>query len=110
MKSKESLVLLEQLAMVLLFALAAAVCLGCFVKADSLSNSLLYRQEAVIIAQNTAEQIKAGHQPEEDQAGYRVVTQPVESDVPGLGKTKITVFREENALFSLTVGYQEELP
>ena len=49
MKNKTSLLLMEQLVMVLVFALAAALCLTVFVKADQISRETVRRDEAVLL-------------------------------------------------------------
>ena len=45
--------------MVLVFALAAAICLQIFTKAVGISQETAKRDEAVVMAQNTAELLKA---------------------------------------------------
>ena len=55
MRSKASLFLMEQLIMVLVFALAAALCLQVFVRAEEISLESARRDEAVIVARNAAE-------------------------------------------------------
>ena len=58
MRSKAPLVLMEQLVMVLVFALAAALCVQVFVLSDQTSRSYEARDRAVVAAQNAAEQLK----------------------------------------------------
>ena len=58
MKSKSPLIMLEQLLMLLVFALAAALCLQAFVLADSQSKTTSRRDSAIIEVQRTAETIK----------------------------------------------------
>lgn len=65
MKSKAPLAMMEQLVMVLVFALAAALCLQAFVLADRLSRRGEMRALAVTAAQNAAETLKhSGGDPE----------------------------------------------
>lgn len=59
MKSKAPLVMMEQMVMILVFALAAALCLQAFVLSDSLSREGERRDMAVVLCQNTAEGLKA---------------------------------------------------
>lgn len=59
MKSKAPLMLMEQMVMLLVFALAAALCLQAFVKADEISRRSEARDRAVILCQTVAEEIKA---------------------------------------------------
>lgn len=124
MKNRTSLVLMEQLVMVLVFALAAALCLGVFVKADQISRETRYRDEAVLLAQNGAEVLKScagslektaeildgtvtenGLQVESD--GFIMVLTPEDSGMPGLGQARIAVYLEEEPIFTLRTGWQE---
>lgn len=67
--NKTTLVLMEQMIMIVVFALAAALCLQAFVKSDALSQSSAQRDQAVLLVQSAAERIQAegasGAQPEE---------------------------------------------
>lgn len=58
MKSKAPLAMMEQLVMVLVFALAAALCLRAFLWSDSHSRQNAARDRACLEAQNAAELIK----------------------------------------------------
>ncbi len=58
MRSKAPLALMEQAVMVLVFALAAALCLRVFVWCDRTSDRGIARDRAVIEAQNAAEIMK----------------------------------------------------
>lgn len=60
MKSKAPLMLIEQMIMLLVFALAAALCLQAFVKSQAISSRSEARDRAVIEAQNVAESLKSG--------------------------------------------------
>lgn len=59
MKSKAPLVMMEQIVMVLVFALAAALCLQTFVLSGNLSKRIEAEGRAAIEAQNAAETMKA---------------------------------------------------
>lgn len=59
MKSKAPLVMMEQIIMVLVFAIASAVCLQTFVLSEKLSEQTELENLAVLQAQNAAEQLKA---------------------------------------------------
>ena len=59
MKSKAPLVMMEQIVMVLIFALAAALCLQTFVLSGKISKSTEEINRASIEAQNAAETLKA---------------------------------------------------
>lgn len=58
-RDKTPLLLMEQLAMLLVFALAAAVCLQLFVFSSQTSRRLQERDRAARLAQNTAETLQA---------------------------------------------------
>ena len=58
MKSKAPLLLMEQMVMLLVFALAAALCLQAFVKSDGLSGDSQDRDRAVTLCQNAAEVVR----------------------------------------------------
>ena len=61
MRSKTPLTLMEQVVMILVFALAAAVCIQVFVYAGQQSRYYETRDRAVLAAQNAAEALKAGN-------------------------------------------------
>ena len=58
MKGKTSLVLLEQVVMILVFALAAALCLQAFALSGRISTESELRDRAVLQAQNAVEILK----------------------------------------------------
>ena len=58
MKNKSTLVLIEYIVMLLVFVLAATVCVRMFVLSDRLSRKYEATDRAVLVAQNTAEYIK----------------------------------------------------
>lgn len=58
MRSKAPLALMEQMVMLLVFALASALCLQAFVKSDAISLKNGNRSKAALAAQNTAEAIQ----------------------------------------------------
>ena len=136
MKSKAPLSLMEQLAMLLVFALAAALCLQIFVFSDQISKESEIRDRAVAVAQNTAETLKTTRgdleaatqlyggawQAEKWQMGfdeawqevppkdaaYCLVVTLVESEQPLLGTADVVVQnREAEELFRICVAWQE---
>ncbi|MDE6259260.1 MAG: hypothetical protein K2M42_00090 [Oscillospiraceae bacterium] len=58
MKSKAPLAMMEQIVMLLVFALAAALCLQAFVKSDQMSKRSEARDHAAVLCQNVAETIQ----------------------------------------------------
>ena len=115
MRSKAPLAMLEQLVMLLVFSLAAALCLQIFVKAQTISEETARRDQAVVLARNGAELLKANggdKAPAEALSGegFRVTVIPQPSRQPGLARAEIQVVFEEALLFSLETGWQEELP
>ena len=112
MKSKASLSLMELLVMVLIFALAAALCLQTFAKARSISLETARQDEAVLLAQNSAELLKSGLTEPEVEAllsdeAYRVQIQVLPQEIAGLTKVKISILWENTELYSLLIGYPE---
>lgn len=137
MRSKAPLALMEQIVMVVVFALAAALCLRAFALSDRISRESEARDRAVLLAQNAAEVCKAGGGDwaymesvlggEAEQDGWRVlygetlepvaadaafvvVVQPEAAGVPGMGQAAVSVFDGDGQLlFRLSVGWQEEV-
>ena len=112
MKNKSSLLLMEQLVMVLVFALAAALCLTAFVKADQISRETVRRDEAVLLAQNAAQVLKATSgdvaraTATADASDYRLEIERIDThDL--LGQAEIRVWQEEELVFALQTGWQE---
>lgn len=137
MKSRAPLALMEQTVMVLVFALAAALCLRAFVLADGISRQVEATDRAVLWAESAADTLKARNgdlaqaaaelggnldgqrwtisldetwqeTAEEPTPTYTLTVQPVESDQPLLGKAQIDVAQKNgDSLFSLEVCWQE---
>ncbi len=129
MRSKAPLVLMEQIVMLLVFALAAAICLQSFVKSDQLSEASAARDQAVIVAQNTAEMLKSmgsdGHTvagvyihydanwqtTDSALARYTLTASRTDTGVPGMAAANIVVQDTSNGklLFELEIAWQESL-
>ena len=121
MKNRTTLVLMEQLLMILVFALAAALCLRAFALSDRLSRESEAQDRAVLLAQNAAEVCKAGGGDWDymetvlggnalgyswtvlyngrmepvaaaEEAAYEVVVRPETAEAPGLGRATVSVF------------------
>ncbi len=115
MKNKTSLLLMEQLMMILVFSLAAALCLQVFAKAHEISQETARQDQAVILARNAAEVLKATDGDLDaaetlSQDGYRVSVTLEDSPQPGLACAVIGVFWEDTQVYSLKTGWQEVLP
>jgi len=115
MKSRGSLVLMELLVMILVFALASALCLQVFAGTKALSDRTARMDEAVLLAQNAAQLLKATRgDPEALQAlssgEYRLEIQHLPDEIPGLGQAEIRVYFEEDCLICLGTGWQEVIP
>ena len=116
MKNKASLVLMELLVMVLIFALAAAACLRCFVWTFQTSQEIGQQDRAVLLAQNAAEALKArsGDIPAaqallEVPEGLMLKITEISPETPGLGEAEISVETDRGErLFSLCVAWQED--
>ena len=103
---KGNLIFIELLVMVLVFALGASACLGIFTHARLLAEDTARLDEAVALAQNAAELLKAGYDPatlDTGELGLNIT----EEDLPGLTQATITVSYEDAPVFSLTTGWQE---
>ena len=114
MRNKTSLVLMEQVVMILVFALAAAICLQIFVLSDRLSKEQEAKANAAILAQNTAEWLK--NQGSVDIEALSEITKDsvyelrvVEetADISGLIRVKIIVSEGTKTLFELPAAWQE---
>ena len=136
MKSKAPLAMMEQIVMVLVFALSAALCVQVFVLSDRTSRENEARDGAAVMAQNTAEQIKsvrgdfaraaelygggwngqmwgaslgADWTPAAaDAAVYHVLAAPSETGRPLLGGATVAVYTADgDCLCTLTAAWQE---
>jgi hypothetical protein len=128
MRTKEPLVLMEQVVMILVFALAAALCVQVFAYADRTSRYYEMRDQAVLQVQNEAELLKrqanqsgdTDYQrfydenwelvPEEfDDAAYCLTVDYQESEEPCLWLAEVSVAATDGEeLFSLPVAGQKE--
>lgn len=125
MKNKGALVLIEQAVMLLVFALAAVLCLRAFVWADTTSKEITARDGALIQAQNAAEVLKScagdgeiaaqlyggawdgqvwtvhynGHWEQVEKSNeYLLVGIPIHAAQEGIGTAIVRVFRGEDCL------------
>lgn len=122
MRNKASLILMEQLAMVLIFALAAAICLRMFVLSDRISENQEAKAQAAVLAQNTAEQLKSRGEngswiqtydknwnltEEPDEIEYTLTVQEEPTGISGLIRVTITVMDGGETLFAIPAAWQE---
>ncbi len=135
MKHKAPLALMELLIMLLVFALAAGLCLQAFSTAKQVSLENTRRDCAVLQAQNAAELLKYYHgdfsaaaehyggsydgsgwsiyydenwQMVPEQNSYLLLVEPQESGTASLGQAALTVHdRDGQLLFSLSFAWQE---
>ena len=136
MKSKAFLPLMEQILMIAVFALAAALCLQGFATADSISRNRQNKDYAVIAAQNAAERVKllrgdmqAAAEPLSgvldgntvtviysengtpakfgEEEAFRIVIEKKESSTPLLEYAEIRAISGGEVIFELTVGWQK---
>lgn len=127
MKNKTFLPMIEQMIMILIFALAAAFCLQGFAAAGRISKRQAVLTEAVVTVQNTAEILKSSHGDfelaAEMQSGvltaeglqisadeYTVTVCKAEEELDLLSSAQIEVVYETDILYELTVSWQEVLP
>lgn len=123
MRNKAPLALLEQILMLLIFALAAVICLRVFLWSDDASRQSATRDEALVFTQTMAETVKA-HGGDfaaaanvlggtmEDGAlviTYEEYTLRAEKETPApyLGQAEIVVEAAGEVLFTLPIAWQE---
>lgn len=135
MRNKAFLPLMEQILMIAVFAIAAAVCLHGFAMANSISKERSNLDAAVYLAQDTCEILKhtggdmekaAGltggtadgdtlviyydqnkNTTDADSAVYEVVSHRTQAQ-NGIGQAQVLVSTNGKDLFSLTVAWQED--
>lgn len=132
MKNKAPLALMEQLIMLLVFALAAALCLQIFAHSGNISRRCEAQAFAATAVQNVAETVKHNRgnlspftgdsaaaqaligfdeQWQETaltDADYHILVTLEETDVPGLGKASVTARTAAGEeLFGIAVCWQE---
>lgn len=135
MNNKAPLTLMEQLTMILVFALAAAICLRMFALANTISSNVAEQEQAVLRVQNTAEALKmfqgdfdmlaeswGGRRTEEgwiidcdknweetveERPFYTVEAVKLDDEVPLLGSASVTANnRNGKQLFQIVVSWQ----
>ncbi len=139
MRSKAPLAMMEQMVMLLVFALAAALCLQAFTKSDALSARSEARDRAAALTQSAAETVRhCGGEPEEalreaaellgypyeqevlradydaewepcSGGVYHLTVRAVPSGVPGLNQVRAAVETEGEVLFALETAWQGEV-
>ena len=137
MKNKSTLALIELAIMLLVFAAAAAMCMGAFARAQELSNACNARDRALLQAQNAAEAVKscAGRMDEAalllggscsggtlrvyydehwerlpQEGEYLLEVSPAQSGYDLLGKAHIRVLRSGECLIQMEAAWQEVSP
>ncbi len=127
MKNKTTLLLMEQAILLVVFALAAAVCLRLFVWADGASKQDARQDHAVFQAQNAAEEVKAfrgnleaaaqsyggsvqgGIWRAELKEGYTLQVTPQKGEVSCLGRAKVEILGPDGSILAeIPVCWQEE--
>ena len=139
MKRKAPLTLMELMVMILVFALAAALCLQAFVQSDRMSRDSEARDRAAVACQSVAEVLRhtggdfreaarllkaqsceddslmldydKDWAPAEDTMRYTVGAGRVDTSLPGLGKAAVWCRDEETdtELFRLEITWQKEV-
>ena len=126
MKNRAALVLMEQLVMVLVFALAASLCLLAFSHGHRISAETDRQDRAIDLAISGCETVKA-HRGDLDAAAevlkgqtkhgvllvdredLRMEIRILDPQIPHLGQAEVRIFREnsEECIYSLAVSWQE---
>jgi type II secretory pathway pseudopilin PulG len=106
-----NLILIELLVMLLVFSLAAAACLGIFAQARLMTEETARLDEAVALARNAAELLKAGRDLQTlDTGELRLEITELPGEIPGMMQAEIAILDGETTVFSLTTGWQEVAP
>ena len=137
MKNKAPLALMEQLIMILVFALASALCLRLFVYSDQVSVSGAARDQAAAVVQNAAEALKLSggsmeslahmlggeadadswrmgydsswQETDEKRPAFIAEAKITEDDIPLMGSAEVFASTADGkTLFQVTVCWQEE--
>ena len=121
MRNKAPLALMELVIMILIFALAAALCLQAFQWASEQSQQIALRDDAVLAVQNMAEALKASggdagaadadSLASQDCGGrFRIETTPLHPDEEGLGGAAVrAVTPGGEEIFAVKVYWQKPL-
>lgn len=123
MKHRTPLVLIELTVMLLVFSLAAALCLQGFAWANAQSLEECQKDHALQQLQNAAELLKAGQNPPEsllfdenwqpvkDNPSFVLRVVPIEQEIPYLSTARLEVTKADgSSLGELTVSWQEVSP
>ena len=139
MKNRTTFFFVEQLVMLLVFAMAAAVCIGIFSASSRIRQKALDQDRAVFLTQTAAELLKScsgdldaleeitggtcdvnrltvfcSHTLQQDPDGiYQLVIQKISGENTMVGTAAITVARKEEPdriLFSVETAWQEVSP
>jgi len=110
MKSKTPLALIEQTLMILVFSIAAAVCISAFVHADSVSENTKALSTAVFKAQAAAELFKAGEDDIslDDESGFSLSLSYKDSPHQNLIAAEITVCDEDGDILCVLPVYRQK--
>ena len=125
MRDKTKLFLIEQLVMVLAFGVAVVMCVHVMLFSDRLSNSNATRDQAVLVAQDIAEEWRSGEDlpgsvyydmewnrlDSEERGRYRVdlVQRAGEEKLTSLADITVTEV-DGDLIFSMSTARQEERP
>lgn len=107
MKNKASLLLMEQLIMILVFALGAALCLQVFARSAQIAGQTACRDAAVQMAQNGAELWKQGETPASEKDHFTLKITENTAEIPGYAEAEISVSCECGIHFEIIAGRQE---
>ena len=116
MKHRPSLALLEQTVMLLVFAVAAVVCLQAFAWSGRTSADMARQDQALILAQNAAETLKHTQNPGETARIYEIQAKnhgwtlqitATDSGTDLLSAAVVELWDGERCLAQLPVAWQE---
>jgi len=124
MRSRASLVIIEQVVMLMVFALAAALCLKAFVWSDTRSAEIFARDKALLHAQSAAEVVKScggdlaaaaeilGGSADENGLtvnydDYVLSVTPAEEELQYMSSARVCVYDDAQQITSLKIAWQE---
>ena len=136
MKNRIFLSLLEQITMIVIFAVAATICVQIFFRSNTISEQRQALDQATLVAQNASETLKyAGgdfsqvasllsgtsdensvtvfynddwvQTEQEDLATFQLFIEEQPCDIPQLGKATVSVKHHDKVIFLITVAWQE---
>lgn len=124
MNRRRTLTLIEIAVMLLIFALAAALCMDCFAGTERKARESICRDRAIMEVQNAAEVLRhcgGNFEAAADRHGgtwdgkrwtldfgeYQILVQPENTQIPYLGGARLEAVYGKQVLFAMDLRWQE---